>query len=689
LEFISADQKPSLFNNTSTTGTYVKKGRKAKSVNENFAHSRQRYTIFTTASTGCTYSGAGTGDPPQVFLLFKGKKDGRILKEFAEMELPGWLHIQVQEFGSYREEDVIEALRKLLPVATSTRESMVVILDWFSAHRTPAVIEFVEGRGHVLLWHGGGCTPFTQINDTHLHAILARLLIRLENKVMHVERMDMHLNNRSGVASFRRADVVDVVMTAWRMVNHKAISEKGYEQTGPRLPLTAPIRREQVYKDLRPILDAIDPPIGLQEVGQKLRDDARAFVEAGFDSKWSKWEHCKRLIIEHDDEDDPLPEGLEMATFDYVDSESSHEADSEHGDADDADNVVDSDVDVAEDDDAGAAGVEAESAPDASQGAARVISVAEAREVLINQARKDRDDVSLKRLLSQRDEASASAKAAASATAIILQKVAFAGLVERKKQRQAAKDEQTKAKFDLTLSEQRKAEATERAHALKLQILEAESKAHDQKMAEAAAKESTRAKEQWLQVEYPRALAKHLIPRMPSTQAAAKVFVAMLKDLEQQSWFRFLPQMPSLWEVNAGLLIRHSSIAQLDNGIPRVVRCSPTFDAFLDEVTPIRIGVAKDALKSLKHLLERSAPGSSTIIFAGSRQLHRMLHLNDYVLDKTYVCCIVLISKWLSKKRFPDGIYEWPPSVPASLLPVSHYSSAAASSSSSSSLLPK
>ena len=124
---------------------------------------------------------------------------------------------------------------------------------------------------------GGGCTPFTQINDTHLHAILARLLIRLENKVMHAERMDMHLNNRSGVASFRRADVVDVVMTAWKMVNHQAICEKGYEQTGPRLPLTGPIRRDQIYKDLRPVLDEIDPPIGLQEVGQKLRDDARAF----------------------------------------------------------------------------------------------------------------------------------------------------------------------------------------------------------------------------------------------------------------------------------------------------------------------------------------------------------------------------------------------------------------------------
>ena len=170
LQFISADQKPSLFNNASTTGTYEKKGRKAKSVNENFANSRQRYTILTVNFTGCTYSGDGTGDPPQVFILFKGKKDGRVIKDLMSTTLPGWLHIQVQECGSYREEDVIEALRKLLPVAASTRESKVIILDWFSAHRTPAVIAFVEGRGHVILWHGGGCTPFTQHSDTHVHA---------------------------------------------------------------------------------------------------------------------------------------------------------------------------------------------------------------------------------------------------------------------------------------------------------------------------------------------------------------------------------------------------------------------------------------------------------------------------------------------------------------------------------------
>ena len=109
------------------------------------------------------------------FITFKGKPDGTSLATLRErLVLPPWVHLQVQESGSYREEDVLDALRVLLPVASSTRESLVVLLDWYSAHRTEAVIELIEQRGHVVLWHGGGCTPFTQINDTHLHANLQR-----------------------------------------------------------------------------------------------------------------------------------------------------------------------------------------------------------------------------------------------------------------------------------------------------------------------------------------------------------------------------------------------------------------------------------------------------------------------------------------------------------------------------------
>ena len=68
----------------------------------------------------------------------------------------------------------------MLPAANDSSESIIVMLNWFSGHLTEDVATLVRNKGRVLLFQGGGCTPFTQINDTHLHASLARILNQLE-----------------------------------------------------------------------------------------------------------------------------------------------------------------------------------------------------------------------------------------------------------------------------------------------------------------------------------------------------------------------------------------------------------------------------------------------------------------------------------------------------------------------------
>ena len=110
LKFVSADQKPSWFNNSGHLGTWGRRGEAAPSVKENFAKCHERYTILTVVNSSCDYGSEAEPDPPHVFVLFKGKKNGRILNDIKErMNLPEWVHVQVQEAGSYREEDVIEA----------------------------------------------------------------------------------------------------------------------------------------------------------------------------------------------------------------------------------------------------------------------------------------------------------------------------------------------------------------------------------------------------------------------------------------------------------------------------------------------------------------------------------------------------------------------------------------------------
>ena len=75
LKFISADQKPSWFNNSGHTGTFGKRGEKAPSVRENFAKTRERYSLLTFVQSW-TEDRAAVDDFPPIAILFKGKKGG-------------------------------------------------------------------------------------------------------------------------------------------------------------------------------------------------------------------------------------------------------------------------------------------------------------------------------------------------------------------------------------------------------------------------------------------------------------------------------------------------------------------------------------------------------------------------------------------------------------------------------------
>ena len=177
MRWLSLDQKPSWFNNAGHTGTYATKGSQP-TVREDFNATRERYTILTSVPSW----ELGPGEKPKVAVLFRGMPGGTILKKcHEEFACPDYMTIQVQEKGSYRSPDVAAALRWILPNADHSHESIVVILDWFSGHLTEEVRTVVQNKGHVLIHHGGGTTPFTQINDTHLHAKVQALMIKVEN----------------------------------------------------------------------------------------------------------------------------------------------------------------------------------------------------------------------------------------------------------------------------------------------------------------------------------------------------------------------------------------------------------------------------------------------------------------------------------------------------------------------------
>ena len=110
---------------------------------------------------------------------------------------------------------VVEALDWMLPNATKPEESIVVLLDWYSGHLTDAVAELVRRKGHVLLFHGGGCTPFTQVNDTHLHARLQQLLTQTEIDWAHKERQRLLSIGSNKTPTMTREEILSIVQEAW------------------------------------------------------------------------------------------------------------------------------------------------------------------------------------------------------------------------------------------------------------------------------------------------------------------------------------------------------------------------------------------------------------------------------------------------------------------------------------------
>ena len=91
---------------------------------------------------------------------------------------------------------------------------------------------------------------------------------------------------------------------------------------------------------------------------------------------------------------------------------------------------------------------------------------------------------------------------------------------------------------------------------------------------------------------------------------------------------------------------------------------------YLDEISPAAI--SNDPLRALTRLLEAVAPDSVQYVFTGTRRCLRFLHICDYVLDQTFVCCVLCLSKWLRPENWADGVFEWPPPIPADALPAYH-----------------
>ena len=98
----------------------------------------------------------------------------------------------------------------------------------------------------------------------------------------------------------------------------------------------------------------------------------------------------------------------------------------------------------------------------------------------------------------------------------------------------------------------------------------------------------------------------------------------------------------------------------------RQVRCSIAFQEIIDkEAKEVSDhggkSCGKKTVDTLKRLFLKCVPYATKYIFIGNNSPLRLLHVNDYVMEKAFVHGCLLLSKFMGKELLPCGQYVWPP----------------------------
>jgi len=257
---------------------------------------------------------------------------------------------------------------------------------------------------------------------------------------------------------------------------------------------------------------------------------------------------------------------------------------------------------------------------------------------------------------------------AARPVAVLLQKRALETQAVNAEKRRRAKEADREAQKDTELIAQKKAEALVRHEELKLQTLRETERAHQERAARTRQSALDKAKDKWLQTQYPSELAQKMRRQFVAANDRANL-TRMLREMAAQNWFRFLPRVAELWSPQPKWLLQYGEVRAYEGRGMRVVRCAANFDCLLDEVYVRGPGEVKNPEQALYRLLHWVVPESSRYVFQSrNRCFLRFLQLNDYILDKAFVHCVICLSRWLTPANFPFGVFDWPPPVPAEVL---------------------
>ena len=177
------------------------------------------------------------------------------------------------------------------------------------------------------------------------------------------------------------------------------------------------------------------------------------------------------------------------------------------------------------------------------------------------------------------------------------------------------------------------------------------------------------------------------------SQEAKTQFEEHIRNKIEDHTFERQLFLPELWEVDKNVTVGWQSVIPFTTGITQaitrtVVKCGLPFQEFVDLVAP-KTNFGHDPVEVLYKLFQACIPMARRIFTAYNTPL-RLLHANEYVLEKAFVYGIMSLSKWLGTE-WKCGVHNWPPEMPPDLVPkypgvqIVHVDTAASSQAASSS----
>ena len=299
----------------------------------------------------------------------------------------------------------------------------------------------------------------------------------------------------------------------------------------------------------------------------------------------------------------------------------------------------------------------------------RSIEIASARRLLYDEAIRTRDDLMLRHMRKQMREQTLNQKDASTEVGSLLRKRAQEQRAEEAKRRRDAVEEERLAAKDLEETKLIRAKAEQAAAEVRLAALKHIILNRRDAEARKQAEVMERARQRWLQTTYPVLLARRCIDTYRGLSKGAKTgFGKTVCSLLAARTFERQLFITDLWESDKSLTLQWSHTTPFTGGPRRPVRCALPFQELVDKEAP-QTRFAHDPVDALLRLFSACVPEARRV-FAGACTPLRLLHVNDYVMEKTFVYGIIALSKWLGEERFPHGVYGvWPPEFPADLVP--------------------